>query len=180
MQNGMNEYVSRLVALRTLFESANEEITRSEFETFSGRLFEHHPGMLRVAWVPRITRKERAEYEAAAVGDGISGYRIKAFNTPMADSITAPQSDEYFPVFFSTEPKTSGVYGLDYSARPAAARRTGTGAGRRSDHGIALEDFYDAERGQCGRRRCWSACRSTPRAPRGRPSPTGGATWPAL
>ncbi len=79
MQNGMNEYISRLVALRTLFESANEEITRSEFETFSGRLFEQHPGMLRVAWLPRINRKERAEYEAAAVNDGISGYRIKSF-----------------------------------------------------------------------------------------------------
>src|SRR5512139_1673971 len=35
MQNGMNEYISRLMALRTLFESANEEVTRSEFETFS-------------------------------------------------------------------------------------------------------------------------------------------------
>ena len=66
MQNGLNEYISRLVALRTLFESANEEITRSEFETFSGRLFEGHPGVLRVAWVPRVNRKERAEYEAAS------------------------------------------------------------------------------------------------------------------
>ena len=43
MQNGMSEYISRLVALRTLFESTNEEITRSEFETFSSRLFERHP-----------------------------------------------------------------------------------------------------------------------------------------
>src|SRR5215470_14154309 len=77
MQNGINEYVSRLVALRTLFESANEEITRSEFETFSGRLFERHPGILRMAWMPRINRKERAEYEAAAIADGLSGYRIK-------------------------------------------------------------------------------------------------------
>ena len=65
MQNGMNEYISRLVALRTLFESANEEVTRSEFEAFAGRLFERHPGILRVAWLPRVNRKERAEYEAA-------------------------------------------------------------------------------------------------------------------
>ena len=65
-QNGMNEYVSRLGALRTLFEAANEEITRSEFKTFSGRLFEQHPGILRVGWIPRIRRKERAEFEAAA------------------------------------------------------------------------------------------------------------------
>jgi len=118
MQNGVNEYVSRLAALRTLFESANEEITRSEFETFSGRLFEQHPGILRISWIPRINRKERAEYEAAAVGDGISGYRIKSLLAD-GDVATAPQGDEYFPIFFSTEPKTSVVYGLDYSTDPA-------------------------------------------------------------
>jgi diguanylate cyclase (GGDEF)-like protein len=117
MQNGMNEYISRQVALRTLFESANEEITRSEFEAFAGRLFERHPGILRVAWLPRVNRKERAEYEAAAISEGISGYRIKS---PNADGsiTTAAQSDEYYPVFFSTEPKTSMVYGLDYATAP--------------------------------------------------------------
>jgi diguanylate cyclase (GGDEF)-like protein len=117
LQNGMNEYISRLMALRTLFESANEEVTRSEFETFSGRLFERHPGMLRIAWLPRINRKERAEYEAVAIGDGVSGYRIKSFQSD-GNYVTAPQKDEYFAVFYSTEPKTSPVYGLDYSADP--------------------------------------------------------------
>ncbi|MBR1131679.1 bifunctional diguanylate cyclase/phosphodiesterase [Bradyrhizobium iriomotense] len=116
MQNGMGEYISRLVALRTLFESTNEEITRSEFETFSARLFERHPGMLRIAWLPRVNRKERAEYEAAAVADGVSGYRIKALQ---GDAFAAaPQSDEYFPVFYSTQPKTSQVYGMDYTSIP--------------------------------------------------------------
>src|SRR6202140_1918162 len=75
LQNGINEYLSRLAALRTLFESANEEITRSEFEVFSGRLFENHPGILRVAWLPRINRKERADYRAAAASEGVVGYR---------------------------------------------------------------------------------------------------------
>jgi diguanylate cyclase (GGDEF)-like protein len=117
MQNGMNEYVSRLVALRTLFESANEEISRSEFEAFAGRLFERHPGILRVAWLPRVNRKERAEYEAAAITEGISGYQIKSPNAD-GSTTTAPQSDEYYPVFFSTEPKTSMTYGLDYTAAP--------------------------------------------------------------
>jgi diguanylate cyclase (GGDEF)-like protein len=116
MQNGMNEYISRLVALRTLFESANEEITRSEFETFSGRLFEHHPGILRISWLPRINRKERAEYEAAAIVDGMSSYRIKSLDGN--GFVTAPQSDEYFPVFYSTQPKTSPVYGMDYASVP--------------------------------------------------------------
>ncbi|MDA9404699.1 bifunctional diguanylate cyclase/phosphodiesterase [Bradyrhizobium sp. CCBAU 45389] len=116
MQNGMGEYISRLVALRTLFESTNEEISRSEFETFSARLFERHPGMLRIAWLPRVNRKERAEYEAAAITDGVSGYRIKV---PQGDAFAAaPQSDEYFPVFYSTQPKTSQVYGMDYASIP--------------------------------------------------------------
>src|SRR6202140_3514557 len=114
LQNGINEYLSRLAALRTLFESANEEITRSEFEGFSSRRFENHPGILRVGWLPKIYRKERADYEAAAVNAGIIGYRIKSFS---ADGVLspAPPSSQYFPVFFSTEAKTSMVYGLDYS-----------------------------------------------------------------
>jgi CHASE1-domain containing sensor protein len=115
MQNGMNEYVSRLGALRTLFESANEEITRSEFETFSGRLFEQHPGILRVGWIPRIRRKERAELEAAAIGDGISGYHIKSL---VADGsvATAPQSDQYLPVFFP--PNRRPLLFMGWTIRP--------------------------------------------------------------
>ncbi|TWI03955.1 EAL domain-containing protein [Bradyrhizobium daqingense] len=116
MQNGMNEYISRLLALRTLFESANEEVTRSEFETFSARLFERHPGMLRIGWLPRVNRRERAEYEAAAITDGVSGYRIKSLQGE--SFAVAPQSDEYFPVFYSTQPKTSSVYGMDYATVP--------------------------------------------------------------
>ncbi|OPY94961.1 histidine kinase [Bradyrhizobium sacchari] len=116
MQNGMGEYISRLVALRTLFESTNDEVTRSEFETFSVRLFERHPGMLRIAWLPRVTRKGRAEYEAAAAADGVSGYRIKSLQGDVFE--VAPQSDEYFPVFYSTQPKTSSVYGMNYASIP--------------------------------------------------------------
>jgi diguanylate cyclase (GGDEF)-like protein len=117
LQNGINEYLSRLGALRTLFESANEEITRSEFEVFSGRLFENHPGILRVGWLPKIYRKERADYEAAAVNDGVVGYQIKAF-AAAGVVLPAPPSNQYFPVYFSTEPKTSVVYGMDYSTEP--------------------------------------------------------------
>jgi diguanylate cyclase (GGDEF)-like protein len=117
MQNGINEYLSRLVTLRTLFESATEDVTRSEFEVFGGRLFADHPGILRVGWVPKIYRKERAEYEAAAVSDGVPGYRIKSLATDGTLS-PAPESSVYFPVFFSTEAKTSAVYGLDYSTDP--------------------------------------------------------------
>ncbi len=134
MQNGMNEYISRLTALRTLFESANGEITRSEFEKFSTRLFEHHPGMQRIAWLPRLDRKERAGHEAAATADGVSGYRIKSLQ---GDRFAlASESSEYFPVFYSTEPKTSPVYGMDYLTVPD--RRAAIERARDGDHVAAL------------------------------------------
>jgi diguanylate cyclase (GGDEF)-like protein len=117
MQNGVNEYLSRLVTLRTLFESANEDVTRSEFGVFGGRLFEDHPGILRVGWVPKIYRSERADFEASAANDGIPGYRIKSIGAD-GTIAPAPDSDFYFPVFFSTEAKTSRIYGLDYSTDP--------------------------------------------------------------
>ena len=149
LQNGINEYQSRLAALRTLFESANEEITRSEFEVFSGRLFEDHPGILRVGWLPRINRKERADYEAAAVNDGVVGYRIKSFG---ADGTfpPAPLSSEYFPIFFSTEPKTAVVYGLDYSTEPT--RWATLGRARDNDAMAALPTklVYDLKGGTRG------------------------------
>jgi diguanylate cyclase (GGDEF)-like protein len=149
LQNGINEYLNRMVTLRTLFESANEETTRSEFEVFSGRLFENHPGILRVGWVPRINRKERADYEAAAANDGVAGYQIKALAADGGLS-PAPQSNEYFPIFFSTEPKTSVVYGLDYSTDPmrwAAMERA-----RDNDAVAALPTklFYDLKSGTHG------------------------------
>ncbi|MDB5504177.1 MAG: Periplasmic sensor diguanylate cyclase/phosphodiesterase [Tardiphaga sp.] len=145
LQNGMNEYTSRLVALRALFESSNEEITRSEFETFSARLFEQHRGILRIGWIPKINRKERAEYEAAAISDGVSGYQIKSLGAD-GSIATAPQSNEYFPVFFSNEPKTSRVYGLDYSTDPA--RRALLERARDNDQITALRaQLYEVKNG---------------------------------
>ncbi|UWU67369.1 EAL domain-containing protein [Bradyrhizobium sp. DASA03005] len=134
MQNGMNEYISRLLALRTLFESTNEEVTRSEFETFSARLFERHPGALRISWLPRVNRKERTEYETAAIRDGVSGYQIKSLQGETF--FTAPQSDEYIPVFYSTEPKTSLVYGMDYMTVPE--RRSMLERARDNDRVVAV------------------------------------------
>src|SRR5436190_1971441 len=77
-QNGVNEYLARLVALKTLFESSNRNVTRGEFERFIGHMFEDHPGLVRVSWIPRVMRDERAEYEKAAVEDGITGYRFRS------------------------------------------------------------------------------------------------------
>jgi diguanylate cyclase len=112
LQNGVNEYLNRLTALRTLFESTNEVVTRSEFEVFTTRLFEEHPGILWVSWAPRVRGKERAEYEQAAIRDGILGYHFKQLTADGALTLAA-ESEEYYPVLYSTESKDSVIYGID-------------------------------------------------------------------
>src|SRR6201994_26770 len=116
MQNGVNEYLGRLVTLRALFESANDDVTRSEFEVFGSRLFENHPGVLRVNWLPKVYRKERAEFESEAINDGIPAYHFKSLASGVVS--VAPENEFYFPIYFSTERKISPVYGADYSTNP--------------------------------------------------------------
>jgi len=117
MAHGIRDYISRLETLRTLFESANEEITRGEFEIFSRRLFENHRGVMRIGWIPRVRGRERAEFEAAAAADGIPNYSIKAYDDNKTHA-RAPESDEYLPIYYSTEPKTSPIYGMDFATDP--------------------------------------------------------------
>lgn len=111
---GIDEYIRRLETLRTLFE-ASEEVTRSEFDVFSRRLFSGHSGLLRVAWMPRVRSHERRVFEDAARADGVPNYRIRSMAPPGRDE---DAGRDFYPVYFSTEPKTSMVYGLDHSSDP--------------------------------------------------------------
>ena len=117
VQNGVSEYLARLVALKTLFESSNRDVTRGEFERFIGHLFADHPGLIRVSWIPRVKRDERAEYENAAVEDGIAGYRFRSL-TAEGVVAPAPESNEYFPIYYSTEPRTAPIYGFNVASDP--------------------------------------------------------------
>ena len=86
----------------TLFESANEEITRSEFETFSGRLFEtssrRAAHRLAAAGQPQGARRIRGRRGRATACPAIASRR----STAATAFATAPQVDEYYPVFYST------------------------------------------------------------------------------
>lgn len=114
LTHGIDEYIRRLETLRTLFE-ASEEVTRSEFDVFSRRLFSGHGGLLRVAWMPRVRPHERREVEEAARADGVPNFRIRSMAPPGEDE---DAGRDLYPVYFSTEPRTSMVYGLDHSSDP--------------------------------------------------------------
>src|ERR1700730_9874160 len=113
LQNGIDEYVAKIAALRALFESSDSELSRREFTTFSEFLLRDQTAILAVTWIPRITRANRVAHELAAVREGLPGYRIKSV---AADGSLAPSAaaDEFFPVSYSSrESLGSPVYGLD-------------------------------------------------------------------
>ena len=116
LQNGVTESLSKLMALRALFDSS-DHVTRNEFETFARPVLQTTSAIQTLSWVPRVLRSERAEHERAAVEEGFAGYRIKAI---AADGSMAPspENSEYFPIFYATVPKTSRLFGLDLRSEP--------------------------------------------------------------
>src|SRR6202045_239516 len=101
LQNGINQYLNRLVALRALFESSRDEVSRRQFEIFAEGILRDQKAIQSVSWIPRVSHAERAARERAAIDDGIPGYRIKSVG-PGGSLAPSPERDEYFPIFYST------------------------------------------------------------------------------
>ncbi len=113
LQERISDYSDKINAVRALFDSSDDDITRDEFESFSHSVLEgHDDAILNLSWLPRVTREERAAYELAATLDGLPDYHIRDAQ-PDGTLPVAPERNEYFSKFYSTESKISPVYGLD-------------------------------------------------------------------
>ena len=117
LQNGLNEYVNRLHAVRALFDSSEEPVTRNEFEAFTRPILADNSAIATLSWVPRLLNSERAEQERSAVLQGLAGYSIKAMNAD-GKMMPSPEQSEYYPIYYATLPKTSPLYGLDLRSEP--------------------------------------------------------------
>ncbi|HUI96549.1 MAG TPA: EAL domain-containing protein [Xanthobacteraceae bacterium] len=138
VQDGLDDYLAKLSALRGLFES-NNEVTRAQFMAFTARLLHDEPSIHSFSWVPRIMRTERTTYEQAAVRDGIVGYGVKSV-TPDDRLVPSPERDEYLPVFFSSvAQRQSAIYGIDLASQPAVLSRLE--AARDNDRLSVVPDF---------------------------------------
>jgi diguanylate cyclase len=117
LQAGLNEYLTKLSALQAMFNSVDDKVTRREFENFATSLLKFSSSIQTLSWLPRVRPEERAAYERAAAQEGLANYHFK---NRAADGsfFHAPHQDQYFPVLFSTVPKTSPLYGLDMSPHP--------------------------------------------------------------
>jgi diguanylate cyclase (GGDEF)-like protein len=139
LQNGINQYLSKLVALRALFESSRDEVSRRQFEIFAERTLRNQTAIRTVNWIPRVSHAERAVRERSAIDDGIPGYHIQAVG-PDGSLAPSPDRDEYFPIFYSSEKsKTSPLFGLDLASEPK--RRETLERAWRNNQPATLADF---------------------------------------
>jgi diguanylate cyclase (GGDEF)-like protein/PAS domain S-box-containing protein len=121
LQNGVDDFWVKLYALRAFVNASNHAITREEFESFSNSLINDHPAIVNMTWAPRIRRGERVAHELAATREGVPDYHIRAF-APDGSLSISPERDEYFPKFYTTEVRTSPVYGIDLNDDGARGR----------------------------------------------------------
>jgi diguanylate cyclase (GGDEF)-like protein len=118
LQRGLDEYLSKLVAIRALFDGSRAPVDREEFATFATAITVNQTAIHNLSWVPRVTGAERKTHELAAVGEGLTGYRILNIG---ADGrlMTSPGRDEYFPKFFiSGVAAAASLYGVDLGQPP--------------------------------------------------------------
>ncbi len=121
VQNGIDDYWDVLYAIRALFATSSQAVTRDEFESFAKSLPDRHTAILNVSWVPRVTHEGRGTHEREGIRDGLPDYRIRTVASDGSLPVSSHR-DEYFPKFYSTEPRTSHVYGLDLNDGGVRAR----------------------------------------------------------
>jgi diguanylate cyclase (GGDEF)-like protein len=113
LQNGVNQYLTNMSALRAFFESAPATVGEREFLTFSDRLLRNNPAILSLSWVPLVPNEERAAHEQAARREGDDDYRIRSVSEDGTLG-ASPAAAEYFPVYYTTEKiRTDLVRGLN-------------------------------------------------------------------
>jgi diguanylate cyclase (GGDEF)-like protein/PAS domain S-box-containing protein len=112
LQVGINAYLRKVAALRALFESADENVSRAEFYKFTKQLMSDQNSILGMSWFPRVARDQREAHERAAKHDGLPDYRIKSVD-PDGNAASSAEQNEYFPVYYTTDRPGLPIYGLD-------------------------------------------------------------------
>jgi PAS domain S-box-containing protein len=113
LQVGITAYLRKVFALRAMFETFEDKVSRAQFEQFTKQLMNDQTAILGMSWIPRVTADKRVAHERAAVLDGLAGYRIRSV-APDGSMAPSPVKGEYFPVFYNvTEGSRSSAYGLE-------------------------------------------------------------------
>ena len=129
LQNGLNDYLSKLVALRAFYD-ASLEVDPQEFKIFTDQITRGYEETMRLVWCPRVTREEREAFERKARESGLPGYTIRTW-APSDPLEISPPRDEYFPILYSSVASNrKATFGVDLnseSVRREAIKRAREG-----------------------------------------------------
>jgi hypothetical protein len=76
LQRGIDEYLSKLVAIRALFDGSPVQIDRGEFATYTSAITVNQTAIHNLSWVPRVDGAARKAHEQEAIREGLTDYRI--------------------------------------------------------------------------------------------------------
>jgi PAS domain S-box-containing protein len=106
-----------VMSLVKAFYAGSVEVDRSEFTTFSDSVFEEHPDIKILAWMPRVRSERRRAFEEAAKKTEFSRYQIVEYRGKVF--VPEAQREQYFPILF-IEPseKYINMLGFDIGSLP--------------------------------------------------------------
>lgn len=81
------------------FYDGSERVERWEFREFVRPALARNPGIVGIAWVPRVRASEREAYEGRAQAEGQGMFQISDLG-PSDERLRAEERVEYYPVYF--------------------------------------------------------------------------------
>ncbi|ACB53285.1 two-component hybrid sensor and regulator [Crocosphaera subtropica ATCC 51142] len=111
LQQHIQEYINITDALGAFYE-ASDQVTRQDFKLFTEHFLDENLGILGMAWVPKVSQKDRFLYEEEMKKAGFPNFKIW---TKQGNNLR--DRNEYFPVTYG-EPKEiyHSVIGLELSS----------------------------------------------------------------
>jgi signal transduction histidine kinase len=123
-ETGIRDLDLRLASQRSMLEAlcaffeGSQKVSKPEFGIYAGRLLAGSPSVMAFAWVPRVERDRRKDFEAEVSGESGLPYRILRMDS--GSMFPETEKSEYFPVRFLVPFDANRRYwGLDISYTPS-------------------------------------------------------------
>ena len=127
-----------LEAIRRFF-NGSDVVTREEFQQFVNPIL-NYGDFWAIEWLPRVSREQRAKFEAAARRDGLADFHFTELDSS-GTLAPATERDEYFPVYY-LEPYTGNEKALGYAPPPSHLARGAALTHARDSGQLALSARY--------------------------------------
>ncbi|MET0100187.1 MAG: CHASE domain-containing protein [Sedimenticola sp.] len=99
------------------FYQGSSSVGRDEFRAYVEDPLKRYPNIQALEWIPRVSREQRAVYEAQAKADGLADFAIREKRD--GRMVIAAERGEYFPVYYvePLEPNRAAL-GFDLASSP--------------------------------------------------------------